>query len=221
MTKNPYAPDFDDLPDVLPIFPLEGVLLLPGGNLPLNIFEPRYLAMVETAMASHRMIGMVQPKTEEPKHSGKSAIYDVGCAGKITEFAETEDGRYLISLTGISRFHVEQELSVVTNFRQINADWTSYKDDVVKADCLDMDREKLKNLLADYFSKNDMDCDWQAIEQADDSRLITCLSMACPLSPSEKQALLEAKDCGNRADLFMTMLQMAICAEDGCAKHPH
>lgn len=211
MDRNPYAPEStDDLPATLPIFPLEGVLLLPCGNLPLNIFEPRYLAMVEAAMASNRLIGMVQPK---PEATGSKipTVYDIGCAGKITEFTETEDGRYLINLKGISRFRILKELDSIAGFRQIKPSWLAFEDDLKSVACLDMDRERLKKLLRHYFDQEQMECDWQAIEEASDGKLITCLSMVCPLEPTEKQALLEAKCCKTRSDMFMTMLEMATC----------
>ena len=209
MRKTSFAPEFKDLPDILPIFPLEGVILLPGAQLPLNIFEPRYLAMTEAALASNRLIGMIQPKSTEPKHNGQSQIYTTGCAGKIIEFSETADGRYLISLQGIARFKVSEELTTMTGFRQVKPIWDDYKDDLNNSGDLGLDREKLITLLANYFKDNGMECDWSAIEKTDDSSLIAILSMACPLSAGEKQALIEAKTCADRADVFMTLIEMS------------
>lgn len=218
MTKNPFAPAFEDLPDILPIFPLGGVLLLPGGNLPLNIFEPRYLAMTEAALKSHRMIGMIQP-AEGKSHSGP--VHKIGCAGKITEFIETEDGRYLIKLTGISRYKIKEEITSISGYRQIKPSWKPFEDDLDIKTCLGLDRERLRKLLLHYFEKEGMDCNWKAIEDTHDNKLITCLAMACPLSAEDKQQLLEAECCKTRAELFYKMLEVAICTEDSCTGHHH
>lgn len=203
MDKNPYAPDFDDLPGELPIFPLDGVLLLPSGSLPLNIFEKRYLKMIEDALSGHRLIGMVQTKAG-------ADIYDVGCAGKITEFSETDDGRYVIKLTGICRFGIIKELKSDKPYRSVKPRWSPYENDIQKPACDDLDREKLHELLGQYFSKEEMSCNWKALEEVSDAKLITCLSMVCPFDASEKQALLEVPCCNTRADMFMTMLEMAV-----------
>lgn len=219
METNPFAPDFDDLPEELPIFPLAGVLLLPRGSLPLNIFEPRYVAMVEDALRGNRLIGMIQTKTAED--GADDDIFTVGCAGKITEFSETVDGRYEIKLAGISRFKIAEELSKNSKgYRRVRTSWTDYEGDLKAKTCLDLDREKLKSLLQKYFHKQGMDCDWYAVDEADDGKLITCLSMVCPFTPCEKQALLEAGCCHDRGEKFMTMLEMAACDEGGC-KHKH
>ncbi|MCB1532203.1 MAG: LON peptidase substrate-binding domain-containing protein [Alphaproteobacteria bacterium] len=218
MDKNPFAPLYDALPDTLPIFPLEGVLLLPRGNLPLNIFEPRYLAMVEDALRCQRLIGMVQPNTKAPQEGDVPVVYDIGCAGKITEFSETPDGRYLITLTGISRFKIEKELDGKSGYRRVKPDWSGYKCDINSQSCGKLDRGKLHEFLKSYFHKEGMSCDWGALEDTDDSSLITCLSMVCPFDPCEKQALLEADCCDARAKMFMTMLEMASCQGD-CESH--
>ncbi len=211
MEKNPFAPDFKDLPETLPVFPLPGVLLLPTGSLPLNIFEKRYLSMVEDAMASpHRMIGMIQPRDET------ESLYDVGCAGKITEFRETGDGRFLITLNGICRFRIVGEVPSKTLYRQARMDWSPYGADLTMPTCLDIDREKLNSLLQTYFSHQDMNCDWEAIKKAPDSRLLTCLAMVCPFEAKEKQALLEAPCCKSRAETFIAMLEMAVKARQEC-----
>lgn len=205
MTKNSYAPLFSDLPGSLPIFPLTGALLLPGGNLPLNIFEPRYLAMVDAAMAGNRLIGMIQPREK-----GGETLYDIGCAGKIIEFSEEEDGRYMISLRGICRFQLAQELEVSSAFRQVRPDWSAYEGDLSLKSCLGLDREKLEGLLKAYFEMEGLSCDWGRVDEASDGKLITCLSMICPFDPKEKQALLEADACQARAALFMDLLDFAL-----------
>jgi hypothetical protein len=214
MGKNPYAPAFDALPKDLPIFPLRDVLLLPYGVLPLNVFEPRYMAMVRHALARDRMIGMLQHTNDG------NGIYDVGCAGKITEFNETPDGRFLISLNGICRFKILKEHDLHDHgFRIVRPSWLSYEDDLTTELCLDIDRKKLKSLLGTYFKKEGMDCDWHAIDNATDSKLMTCLSMVCPFTPSEKQALLEAKCCNTRANMFMTLLEIAAQGKSSATSH--
>lgn len=209
MSKNPFAPPLENLPATLAIFPLTGVLLLPRGHLPLNIFEPRYLRMVSDAMAGSRMIGMVQPRMPGGGPE-KPAVYDIGCAGKITDFTETEDGRFLITLTGICRFRIERELDVATPYRQITPDWSAFAHDVGACPGLDIDREKLKGLLKSYFTAQGLSCDWEKVDDAPDDRLMTCLSMVCPFEAKEKQALLEAPCGRTRAEMFMAMLQIAV-----------
>lgn len=219
MEKNPFAPAFTDLPDILPIFPLKGVLLLPCGQLPLNIFEPRYLAMIEDALTHNRLIGIIQPKQEHIKDiKDDTPVYDLGCAGKITEFSETRDGRYNITLTGIARFNIQKEKSLAKGYRRIKPNWNEYKEDLDEKHCLDIDRNRLKDLLQRYFYKEGMDCDWKAVDDAPDGKLITCLSMVCPFKASEKQALLEAQCCKTRAQMFMSMLEISVC-DSVCASH--
>ena len=207
----------ETLPDILPIFPITGVLLLPGGQLPLNIFENKYLAMVEDTLKDSRLIGMIQPQDSVPEEIVKTKcanglpIFRTGCAGKITSFSETKDGRYEIVLTGWSRFSVDQEIEKVNGYRRVVADWDSYKKDLNGGlNCLDIDRKRLYKLLDEFFALHDISCSWESIEAAPDSKLITALSMICPLEPSEKQGLLEASDCKKRAEMFMTMLELAI-----------
>lgn len=215
MDKNPFAPDFKDLPESLPVFPLSGVLLLPGGRLPLNIFEKRYLKMVDDAMATSRMIGMIQPREESSK---TPELFSVGCAGKITEFNETDDGRYMIALSGICRFKIAREMQVNTPYRQVQAGWTGFEGDLNNPASLDLDRKKLQHLLEYYFKSQDMSCDWNKIHDSTDGRLITCLSMICPFDAKEKQALLEAPCGRSRAQMFMTMLEMALHKAEGCGQ---
>lgn len=194
------------LPDILPIFPLTGVLLLPRGQLPLNIFEPRYLGMVDAALSSHRMIGMIQPRLY-----GGEETYDIGCAGRITSYEETDDGRYLITLTGVSRFRVSKELPLnEKGFRSVMPDWSVFAKDVEEVGCLDIDRDRLLILLEKYFDMQGMSCQWDKVRTAPDAKLMTCLAMVCPFDASEKQALLETKCCKERAEKFMAMLDIAI-----------
>jgi Lon protease-like protein len=195
------------MPDTLPVFPLAGVLLLPYGQLPLNVFEKRYVSMVDDALRGDRLIGMIQPRLNGPDLTD---LYDTGCAGRIKSFSETDDGRYMITLTGLSRFRVEEELPQVNGYRRVRPDWTPYKKDFDLRECLDLDRDKLRAMLRGYFEMNDLSCDWETIDGASDASLITCLSMICPFDPGEKQALLEAP-CGHtRAEKFMMLLKMAL-----------
>ena len=215
--RSAFKPCFSTLPGTLPVFPLEGVLLLPTGRLPLNIFEPRYLRMIDEALAGDRMIGMIQPREpqDHPVPPG-TPVFETGCAGRITEFTETPDGRYLIVLTGICRFRIRTELQTDNPYRSVEAEWTPFAKDMDAANCLDLDREKLTRMLKAYFHAQDISCDWDMVEDASDNSLITCLSMICPFKAEEKQALLEAPCCHSRADLFMTMLEMALCEQRGC-----
>ena len=199
-----------DLPPEIPVFPLTGVLLLPRGQLPLNIFEPRYLAMVDDAMRTHRLIGMIQPTGDEA-----NKLFSIGCAGKITQYEETGDGRYLITLTGVSRFKVIREHPLEKGYRRVSVTWTPFEHDLEQVSCLDMDREKLTHLLRHYFDQEGLSADWDTVAAVADERLITALAMVCPFEPAEKQALLEAACCKTRAKLFFTMLEMAICPA-GC-----
>jgi hypothetical protein len=202
----------DGLPDILPIFPLNGVLLLPGGRLPLNIFEPRYLAMIDMALQGGRMVGMIQPRTipRTLADDDNVMLYETGCAGRITHFEETGDGRYVVTLQGIARFRVAAELPMQNGFRKVRPDWSPYPKDKETSDCLGISRAKLNTLLETYFSIEGLSCNWETIQDTSDNNLITCLAMICPFDASEKQALLEAPCCKERATLFMTLLEMAV-----------
>lgn len=206
---------FDSLPAEIPVFPLGGVLLLPRGQLPLNIFEPRFMAMVDDALRSRRLIGMVQP---QPQANGD--IYKVGCAGRITSFNETPDGRNEIVLTGVCRFRIGSELPQKDGYRRARVEWSDFKRDMEPIGCLDMDRDRLKKLLKSYFAQQGLTCSWEAVDGAGDEKLITSLAMICPLSPSDKQALLETPCCKDRAKMFITLLEMEISGHGGCG-HRH
>ncbi len=201
----------EELPAALAIFPLPGVLLLPGGQLPLNIFEPRYLDMVRDAMAGARLIGMVQPI--DPQADLESPeVYSIGCAGLITKCKETEDGRFLITLTGLSRFGIVQELETMTKYRQVNPDWQRFDADRY-ADPLALgNRTAFREQLAIYFKVHQIDADWKSIEAAEDHDLINFLAMICPFQPAERQALLECDDLIARAGTMMTLMAMAVQA---------
>jgi len=197
------------LPEIVPIFPLVGVLLLPRGRLPLNIFEPRYLAMTRDALKGERLIGMVQPSDPTDK-SRNPPVYPTGCAGRITSFAETDDGRYLITLTGVSRFRVARELPLLDGYRRVVADWTPFADDAVgEGEPPAFDRDRLMRGLGAYFKQQQLAADWEALRTAPGERLVTTLAMMCPFEPSEKQALLEAADFPERARLLTAIVEMA------------
>ena len=208
MKRGPFLPRFEDLPQTLPIFPLSGVLLLPRGKLPLNIFEPRYLAMTEDAIKSDRMIGMVQPM-EEGAAGDQPPVFPVGCAGRITQFAETEDRRYLITLTGICRFRIERELPLFCGYRRVVPDFSPFRPDF-EPESTRLDRARLLSALKVYLKLQQLSADWESIEGAPDERLITSLSMICPFSCREKQALLESSCLAERARVLTALLEMAV-----------
>jgi Lon protease-like protein len=205
----------EDLPEVIPVFPLAGALLLPRAQLPLNIFEPRYLAMTDDAMKGSRVIGMIQPDESKGGSAMRPAFFSVGGAGKITQFAETGDGRYLITLTGIARFRVMEELPANTLYRQCRVDFASFRSDFIPRYGEDeVDRERLLKTLADYLRANRLEADWQDIQQAPTEALVNGLSMMSPYGAAEKQALLEAPDLKSRADVLIAITEMAL-AKDG------
>ena len=212
----------DALPDILPIFPLTGVLLLPRGRLPLNIFEPRYLAMIRDAMQGERLIGMVQP-SDPPIRELNPAVYPLGCAGRITSFSETDDGRFLITLTGVSRFRIREELPLLSGYRRAVAEWDDFSDDR-NPDERGFDRSRLTNGLKSFFSQRQVQADWSAIDQAPGEHLVTSIAMMCPFAPNEKQALLEAKTLDERARLLTALIEMSLSGqapdpESGVTRH--
>src|SRR5207302_9479130 len=209
MSAGAIDPSHDTLPPTLPIFPLAGVLLLPRGKLPLNIFEPRYLEMIRDALASDRMIGMVQPlEAETPDHA--PAVYPTGCAGRITSFSETDDGRLLITLTGVARFAISEEMPMARLYRRIVPHWARYKDDLEGTSQALLDRPRLLAALKLFFKRHAITADWSAIEGTSDERLVTSLAMICPFAPNEKQALLEAADLTERGRVMTALVEMAV-----------
>jgi Lon protease-like protein len=204
-----------DLPAVIPVFPLTGVLLLPKTRLPLNIFEPRYLAMVDSALGSYRMIGMIQPKVpgEEEDAAKKPVLASVGCAGRIVEYSETDDGRYLITLLGIARFRVAGERDSQTAFREVGADYSEFVRDLkLEPETVSesaIARDKLVMALKPYLTEHSMQTDWKSIEEAPVETLVNALSMICPFDAREKQALLEAQNLKDRADALIALLEMS------------
>lgn len=218
---NPFAPAFNDLPPVIPIFPLTGALLLPHGVLPLNIFEPRYLNMTEAAMSGERTIGMIQPmEPERPGHAPR--IFPTGCAGRITSYSETDDGRLLITLLGLCRFNLAEELDLLDGYRRVRADYDSYRDDMSEDSEPPVDRDRLMSALRVFLTHRKVDANWDAIETMSNDRLVTALAMMCPFGPTEKQALLEAPDATERGRVLTALLEMADAeTDDGATPMSH
>jgi Lon protease-like protein len=211
-----FQPRFQDLPRELAVFPLSGVLLLPGGHLPLNIFEPRYLAMTLDALGQGRMFAMVEPRKpdEDP-----SPLHDVACLGRIVAFNETNDGRLMITLHGVTRLRIVEEIEGKDGYRRVRADYGPYADDLnPPPDTLGIDREAFMTSLKAYAGTHGLSFNWSAIGEVSDSALVTALCMACPFEPPEKQALLEAETARDRAELLHGLLRMgAITAFSGGA----
>ncbi|MCM2562551.1 LON peptidase substrate-binding domain-containing protein [Lutimaribacter sp. EGI FJ00015] len=200
-----------DLPDVIPVFPLPGALLLPRARLPLHIFEPRYLAMLDDVLkVPDRLIGMVQPVTGRDTNRGPG-LHTIGCAGRVTQFSETEDGRYMITLCGISRFRVTGEVEGFAPYRRVRASWDGFERDQ-GGDEADpgFDRDGLMNLLSRYFSARGLSTDWESLREADDELLINSLSMLLDFDTEDKQALLEAPCLTTRRETLMGLLEYAL-----------
>ncbi len=197
-----------DLPPELVVFPLSGALLLPRGQLPLNIFEPRYLAMIDMVMSGSRVIGMIQ--TREPENIALTPkLSAVGCVGRIVSYTETDDGRYLVTLGGICRFGVVEELNVPTPYRQVRADYAPYASDLIVNPETDFPRERLLDALRQYLSQRDLKADWRSVMSAPAETLVNALAMLCPFEPAEKQALLEAPGWMERVETLVALLEMA------------
>lgn len=199
-----------DLPDVVPVFPLPGVLLLPEGQLPLNIFEPRYLAMFDAAIAGDRLIGMVQPALQSSEGaSGAGPLSQVGCIGRITSFSETGDGRYIVSLSGVCRFRLLEEVSSGKPYRTFRH--APFMSDLSGEDDEDaVDRENLLRVFRAFLDANQLEADWESVERAGNRVLVNSLSMMSPFGPAEKQALLESPDLKARADTLIAITEIAL-----------
>ena len=200
-----------DCPAVIPVFPLPGALLLPRGQMPLNIFEPRYLAMTRDALAPPRLIGMIQPTTAEGERdaAAKPPLFGIGCAGRVTAFSETDDGRFVLTLTGVARFEVEQELEMRSGYRRMRVRWQRFASDLEPEDG-QIARPALLKALKPYFEARGLKADFDQLGKMPDERLVGMLSMACPFDPQEKQALLEASNLSKRAELLRGLLEMAL-----------
>lgn len=204
----------DPTPETLALFPLTGAVLMPRGQLPLNIFEPRYLSMIDDALSGSRLIGMIQPTDEDD--GPKPSLYEVGCAGRITSFAETDDGRYVISLTGTRRFRVIEELAADMPYRLARPDWSAFDDDIEAIDeeaDSDFDREELMSALRRYIDHQDLDIDWDKAAAAPLEALVVSLAMGCPFPPNEKQALLEADTLEAQAACLAALMTLTTAGE--------
>ncbi|MCZ6605979.1 MAG: LON peptidase substrate-binding domain-containing protein [Alphaproteobacteria bacterium] len=238
MARHPFDPVFDALPSELPIFPLTGALLLPGGALPLNIFEIRYLNMVAAALGQGRAIGMIQPRlidsdVESPKASDVP-VYEVGCMGRITAFQETDDGRFTVNLRGLIRFAIDEELTLKDGYRRVRPDYSSFRDDLENraqffshdptpagstsdrtadrpADQW-IDRVRLIGCVKNYFETQKMSVDWEAVERSPDDVLVTTLASVCPFSSADQQALLESRTIGLRAKMLIGLIEASVLA---------
>jgi Lon protease-like protein len=201
-----------DLPENIPVFPLPGALLLPRGQMPLNIFEPRYLAMVDDSMRDgHRLIGMIQPDPAHPGPEDKPTLFKVGCVGRITQLAESGDGRYLMQLTGVARFRLEEELKVVTAYRQCRVSYQPFADDFIARKGEDeVDRKAVLEALTAFLKANNLKTDWEGVESAPNEALVNALAMMSPYGAPEKQALLEAPDLKSRAEILIAVTEMEL-----------
>jgi uncharacterized protein len=201
-----------DLPETIPVFPLPGALLLPRGQMPLNIFEPRYLEMVDdTLRDGRRLIGMIQPDPAHPGTEDRPSLYKIGCVGRVTQFAETGDARYLLQLTGVARFRIVEELKVATAYRQCRVDFMPFLDDFVARKGEDLvDRKAVLEALTAFLKANNLKADWQGIESAPNEALVNALAMMSPYDPAEKQAMLEAPDLKTRAEILVAVTEIAL-----------
>jgi hypothetical protein len=201
-----------ELPEVIPVFPLPGALLLPRGQMPLNIFEPRYLAMIDDSLRDgHRLIGMIQPDVTHSRNEDKPALFKVGCVGRITQLAESGDGRYVLELTGVARFRVVEELTALTPYRQCKVDYFPYVDDfTARKGEEEVDRTALLAVLTDFLKANNLKVDWEGIETAPNEALVNALAMMSPYGVPEKQAMLEAPDLKTRAEILVAVTEMDL-----------
>lgn len=205
-----------DLPEVIPVFPLTGALLLPRSRLPLHLFEPRYLAMLEDAFKTpQRLIGMIQPN-EVPGRDGGTGLMTIGCAGRVTQFSETEDGRYMITLSGISRFRILEEIEGFPPYRRARVSWDGFERDRGGTDHDPMfDRSAFMALLERFFSAKGLNTDWETLKDAEDELLVNSLSMLLEFEPEDKQALLEAPSLSTRRETLVTLIEYALHGGDG------
>ncbi|WP_043753699.1 LON peptidase substrate-binding domain-containing protein [Imhoffiella purpurea] len=220
MTRNPFFPKFTDLPSDLAVFPLAGAVVMPGVQLPLNIFEPRYLNMVGDALASDHLIGMVQP-TSETMAEETPEIHRVGCAGRITSYSETSDGRIVLVLTGVCRFQVRAEIEGRKGYRRASVDWERFAADYHSETQKIPDRSGFLSSLRSYCTLRGVEIPWEDLEKMSDSELINLLCAHLPLSPEDKQALIETLSTLERAALMRGLLDMASASSMRVAEHRH
>lgn len=208
-----------DLPKLLPVFPLQAVIVLPRATLPLNVFEPRYLAMVDDILGNDRIIGIIQPDTTDEtnqSHIGSDInLRSVGCAGRLTAFQETDDGRMLITISGVCRFEIKQEVSTDNPYRLFEVDYSKFSFDLETGNGEDdVNREHLLSVLKTYLEVNELNADWQSIDRSSNEFLVNTLSMISPYGPAEKQALLEAPDLSDRSEVLVALAEMELASRD-------
>jgi Lon protease-like protein len=214
---NPFIVPFDSLPDTLPIFPLAGAIVMPGGELPLNIFETRYLNMVSDVLGNHRMIGMIQP---DPNAKGDAVLYQTGCAGRITEYRETNDGRIEMLLTGVCRFDLGQELPTTRGYRLVKPLWSRFSNDYTDHEVMLSSAEDLLMLtLKAYLQYKNLNVDWAMLERLSTSRLLSSMCMALPLSEADKQVLLETSHPAERLNTFIAILDSELSSARTVTRH--
>ena len=211
-----------ELPEIIPVFPLPGALLLPRGQMPLSIFEPRYLAMVDDALRDgHRLIGMIQPDVAHPGSPEKPNLFKIGCVGRITQLAESGDGRYLMQLTGVARFRVEEELNVSTAYRQCRVTFVPFADDFIARKGEEtVDRDALLEALTAFLKANNLKTDWGGIESAPNEALVNALAMMSPYGVAEKQAMLEAPDLKTRAEILIAVTEIELAKKSSGGETP-
>ena len=215
MSESVFTPSFEELPAVLPVFPLAGALVLPRQNLPLNIFEPRYVSMVTDALREGRNFGMIQPQPGSEEEDEAPALCRVGCAGRITAFNETRDGRFVISLTGVCRFEVAEELQSRRGYRRVTPGWTRFASDLDPVSEIELDLEQFEKIALEYFAARRLEVKWEAIRKLPPATLVDFLAVNLPLAGEDKQALLECDAGGARADLLRGLLAMAAAGPPG------
>ncbi|KAA5603887.1 peptidase S16 [Roseospira marina] len=204
-----FQPRFDELPETVAVFPLTGVLLIPGGRLPLNIFEPRYLNLVQDALANGRMMAMVQPRAASGEaEESEPDVYEIACLGRIVAYEETPDGRLTITLLGLNRFRITQELPLHRGYRRVTADYSGFAQDLDDSKTAEIDRDRLFTVLKPFASRHGLSFNWDIMREVETRPLLTSLAMVCPFEPREKQALLEAETPQDRADLLLALLEM-------------
>jgi len=219
--SNPFMPRYEDLPDVISIFPLPGAVVMPGCDLHLNIFEPRYLNMIGDALSGHRLIGMIQPEVHESDADiGVQSVHKNGCAGRITSYQETNDGRILIVLTGVCRFRVAAEHETVNGYRQVHADWTPFREDMHPSD-ESVDVEALMTAVERYLGDNEMQANIESLNKLAPDVLVNTLTMHMPFSPNDKQALIDAETVSTRASLLIALCEFGNSSTNGDAGVRH
>jgi uncharacterized protein len=215
-----FHPRVEDLPGEFPVFPLSGALLLPRGKLPLRIFEPRYMAMIEDSLGLGRMFGMIQPDPNGAEAESGPGLYRIGCLGRLSSFNETDEGQYMITLTGLARFAVAAEIEMRRGYRRVRGDFSAFPTDLDLASRpIGVEREALVTALRSFFTHRGINANWDAIKRLPDDMLVVTLAMVCPFEPAEKQALLEAHDETDRASALLTLLQMGALAPDTQGGH--